>query len=213
MKKMKKLFIASILLCSMCASAQDDYVIKKDGTKILIRNEVFYYSTFGKLRCYLSSINGMQSQKGIELDEIEKLVTGDITYIPFKESEKRNTELMLYKVVAESDDKILLLAFYPPISPPSYTPDYYLWYEYRIVDKNTSTIVEAGMFCESGLRKKLENQKIAIEAVKKHFSNCKNIMNDLAEFETILPTKSGTGFTDAYIAGFMHQKKLLKCEL
>lgn len=210
---MKKLFIASILLCSMCASAQDDYVIKKDGTKILIRNEVYHHSTFGKLRCYFSDIKGIQFEKGIELDEIEKLVTGDITYIPFKESEKRNKDLMLYKVVAESDDKILLLAFYPPATQPSYAPEYYLWYQYRIVDKNTSTIVEAGMFCESGIRKKIKVQKSAIEVVKKHFSNCKNIMSNLAEFETRLPKKMGTGFTDAYIAGFMHQKKLLKCEL
>jgi hypothetical protein len=204
---MKNLLFLTTILTSIFSTAQENFILKKDGTKIEIQVEDYYYGNFGKAIYTSADKDGSVFEQGIKLNEIEKLVSGLITYIPFKKSENKKDKLILYKVVAESNSKMLLVAF----TEPRTKDDYYFIYDYRIVDKLTNTIIVSDVFYESGMPKKLVWQKDAIAAIKIHFSDCKNIIDNLIEFEKNMPTSNGRGISDIYIAGFMHQKKPLTC--
>jgi len=204
---MKKLLFTVLLLSSLFSVAQKNYILLKDGNKIEIDERDFYYSTFEKVRYSLVSKEGFESIKGIDIDKVAKLVSGDITYIPFKYSEKKKKYMVLCKIIAETSDKMLLLSFTPPFSADGY----YLDYSYKVVDKTTNTIIDSGWFNESKLPKKLVDQNTAIATIKKHFSKCKEMMDSLSAFEKKVPTANGNGYTEEYIAGFMHQDKPFTC--
>jgi hypothetical protein len=204
---MKKLLFTLVLLTSFFSIAQKNYILLKDGNKMEIDERDFYYSSFEKVRYTLPSNDGFEAIKGIDIDKVDKLVSGAITYIPFKYSEKKKKYMVLSKIIAETSDKMLLLSFTPPFS----VDGYYLDYNYKIVDKATNTIIDSGWFNESKMPKKLVDQNTAIATIKIHFSKCKEMMESLAAFEKKIPTANGNGYTEEYIAGFMHQDKPFNC--
>jgi hypothetical protein len=204
---MKKILFIIVFLTSFFSVAQKNYILLKDGNKIEIDERDFYYSSFEKVRYSLVSKEGFESIKGIDIDKVDKLVSGDITYIPFKYSEKKKKYMVLTKIIAETSDKLLLLSFTPPFTADGY----YLDYNYKIVDKATNTIIDSGWFNESKMPKKLVDQNTAIATIKKHFSKCKEMMENLGKFEKKIPTNNGNGYTEEYIAGFMHQDKPFNC--
>ncbi len=108
---MKKLLFTIVLLSSLFSVAQKNYILLKDGSKMEIDERDFYYSTFEKVRYSLPSKEGFEAIKGIDIDKVDKLVSGDITYIPFKYSEKKKKYMVLSKIIAETSDKMLLLSF------------------------------------------------------------------------------------------------------
>ena len=202
---MKKLFFIIILLSSFFSNAQDSYILKKDGTKMEINKNKYYHMSFNKVR-YTS---GSRFVKGIDIDEVEKLVSGDITYIPFEIIVKEKKHTFFYKIVAESNDKMLLVSFNPSVHDQG--PARFVYY-YKIVEKLTNTIIDEGGFIESKFANKLPDQKEAFTKIRANFSDCPEIMNSLSEFEKKLPTaKIGLGYSESYIAGFMYQEKTLRC--
>lgn len=117
---MKKILFTILLLTSFFSIAQKNYILLKDGNKMEIDLRDFYYSSFEKVRYTLPSKEGFEAIKGIDIDKVDKLVSGDITYIPFKYSEKKKKYMVLSKIIAETSDKMLLLSFTPPFSVDGY---------------------------------------------------------------------------------------------
>ena len=172
---MKKLFFTIILLSTIFSNAQDSYILKKDGTKIEIDGNHYHYMSFKKIRYTLLEKKGTEFVKGIDIDEVEKLVAGEITYIPYEITKNKKKATGFFKIVAESNDKMLLVSFNPTESR--------FIYAYKIINKQTQTVLEEGTFVETRFSKGLADQQKAIADIKKHFSNCPEIMNSLSEFE------------------------------
>jgi hypothetical protein len=171
---MKQILLTFALALPMLVQAQDAYILKKDGTKIEIQARSIYYSSFGSLKYYLNK-EGFRSEKKLDIDDVEKVVTPGAVHVPAKVGGKK---LGIMKIIAESADKKFLVNYIPDSSAP------YESYTWQVMDKDDK-IIETGRFQNLGNRIKghAEDQKVAATAIKKHFKDCKDMISALQEFQ------------------------------
>lgn len=181
--------------------AQKAYIVTTNGDTIAIDAGEHFYDTGRKIKYY--SGNAI-FPKTIKTVEVEEIVDGASVYKVYTV----NDEMHLYKVVATSADKTLLIRF---IEPAANASSGGLGMEYYIIDNNVS-VLTSGEVSPSSSKKKAEQEKQATKVILEHFGECRELKENLGKGITVQTDGTEKPFDNNLPLGFKMQKGIHNCE-
>lgn len=157
--KGKLLFV--FLLCSLSAFSQKDMVVKKDGTKIIVKDGSIDPISIDERIAYV--LPEKTWEKYVRYRELDYFISGNSLF--------KNGAFVL----GESDDKILYSIIHTVVGK-MYGNSYY---QYYIYDKKTKKRIDGGSFTARDNRSNKDKIAAAFAMIKKHFSDCEELMAQL----------------------------------
>ncbi len=155
--KMKKLIYIMMLCLSLAAFAQDDFIMKKDGTKIIVDPETVVIMQFDERIGY----------KAPGRNRREHVKYKDLAYVAIDGMRYR----LGYYMIAENEEVVMGTAERVFVNPEA-TCLYY-----RIIDKKTEKTIKSGTLKDTDTGTK--EIDAAIELARQYFSECPTVMEKI----------------------------------
>lgn len=195
---MKKIILFGLFIIYMNGYSQNYFFVDKKGVKTVIKDDSFDLVIIDERIEYVP--DGKKWEKYIKFKDLDYALIGPYFFKSFKLiNEKGNSKKeTAFFVLAETNERKLLGYAYTVIGRYSSIN----YYEVYVIDNNNVILDYAKVSTSGGDHD--ERAKI-LPFVKKHFSNCKVILNEFSKYDD-------TDKKHLNILGFFDDLKYRKCD-
>jgi hypothetical protein len=172
---MKKITIYLLLFINFSGYAVDSYIIKKDGTKQVIKNNSFHVDQTEKMIYY--QLENDQKEVKMSFNDFSSVEFGVTKFKTFRLNNSKKVEG--YFVLAESEDKTLISIFKPDQEDEESKT---FFYEFHVIDKS-NTIIESHFFNNVVDQKNADLRNEIYVKIKYYFENCSTITKVLEMYD------------------------------
>jgi len=185
---MKKIVIMLLFTFSV-SFAQNSYIVSKEGTKTIIRDDRANVILVDKRVSYVNV--GKTWEKYIKFDDLDYAVIGSSLLKSFHLNQKRRPDV--YFVYGEKEDKKLIGVAITVTSSQAGMLTSKVHYELYVID-NTETVLDQITLTSTSSSKNIEIRKEIAPMITKHFSDCPDIMAKVQKYD-IADEKHATIFS------------------
>lgn len=180
--------------------AQTSYIVDKKGVKLYVRDDATEVILIDKRISYV--LVGKSWEKYIKFDDLDFAVVGSSLLKSFNLNQKKKSKV--YFVYGEKQDKQLIGVAITVTTTSGSMSSSRTFYELFVIDNNQNIIEELSLN-DSKSSDDIENRAKIAPMIKKHFSDCPDVISKLQGYEAA-DEKNYT------ILQFFHDTKYINCK-
>jgi hypothetical protein len=173
---MKKITFCLLLLLNFSAFAIDSFIIKKDGSKQVIKSNSFHVDQTEKVIYY--QLENEQTEVIMSFNDFSSVEFGTSKFKTFRLNNSKKAEG--YFVLSESEGKSLISIFKPDLENEDSKT---FFYEFHVIDKN-NTIIESHFFNNIIDQKNADLRNEIYIKIKFYFENCSTLSKILEMYDS-----------------------------